>query len=334
LSDLLLPDHLAEALRASDLRIVVTGAGGWIGGATLEMLAAALGPERLRRRVAAFASRDRLMRLRTGVEVPLASLDRLAELSPAPSILLHYAFLTRDKVMSMPPGQYESANAEITANLRRAIERLRPSAMFLASSGAVYGPGRTIESDMSRNPYGVLKHRDEQAFAAICRRCGAKFVVARVFNLSGEYINKLSSYALASFIVDALAGRPIEIRASRLVERSYIHVGDIVSLALSSLLAVEEAPDPFDTAGERIVEIGELARLARECCGRGELEIRRPGLDAGQPADRYVGDPTTMRKIAARNGLVFEDLRRQVFRTVEYLRQMGPPASTAPASSR
>ncbi len=329
---LALPDPLAESLRATDLRIVVTGAGGWIGSATLEMLATSLGPERFRRSVTGFAASDRKLRLRTGLEVELAALERLDQIPPGrPTLLLHYAFLTRDKAASMTVAQYEAANDRITAVVRRVIERLRPLAMFLTSSGAVYGPGRSIETDMSRNPYGVMKHRDELAFGETCRACRTRLVVARIFNLAGEYINKLSSYALASFIVDALADRPIAIHARRKVERSYVHVGDVVSLALAALLEEGVAPEPFDTAGERVVEVGELARLVREVCGRPDLEIPRPGLDDSQPADRYVGDPAAMRAIGARNGLVFEDLKRQVMRTGEYLSMMQTAISTAPA---
>ena len=56
----------------------------------------------------------------------------------------------------------------------------------------------------------------------------------RVFNLAGPFINKIQIYALATMIGDALAGRPIEIRASHRVLRSYLHVGDCID-ALSAV---------------------------------------------------------------------------------------------------
>jgi UDP-glucuronate decarboxylase len=316
---LALPDPLAEALRRSRLRIIVTGAGGWIGSATLELLAEALGEEEFCRRVVAFAASDRSLRLRTGLEVPLAALARLETLPSAPSLLLHYAFLTRDRVAAMSAEAYQDANAHIGEIVRRAVARLRPRGLFLTSSGAVYGPGGSIDQDLARNPYGVLKHRDEIAFAESCRAAGSTFVAARVFNLAGEYINKLESYALASFLVDARAGRPIVVRAAHAVERSYVHVGDVVGLALAALLDPRGESLTFDTAGERVIEVGVLAELVRELAGRPGLEIHRPPLDLTWPADRYVGDPAIMRSLAARQGLGLADLPQQIGCTAEYL---------------
>ncbi len=76
---LALPPAIADSLRSSEARILVTGAGGWIGSATLELLAQALGPEGFRRRVRAFASRSRSLALRGGVSVELAGLEKSRE---------------------------------------------------------------------------------------------------------------------------------------------------------------------------------------------------------------------------------------------------------------
>ena len=83
MTPLALPPAIANSLRSSEARILVTGAGGWIGSATLELLAEALGPERFRRRVRAFASRGRSIALRCGVPVELVALRVLAKVRPA-----------------------------------------------------------------------------------------------------------------------------------------------------------------------------------------------------------------------------------------------------------
>jgi UDP-glucuronate decarboxylase len=318
---LVLPPAIAQSLRSSDTHILVTGAGGWIGSATLEILAQALGPADFRRRVRAFASRARRLELRGGVPVELADLEGLARVEAGPAILLHYAFLTREKASAMGIEAYRAANARISDRVAEAVARLRPRGMFLASSGAVYGPGRAFDQDVARNPYGVLKRRDELLFADACRAAGTSLAVARIFNLSGPYINKLDSYALASFLVDALAGRPIAIRAAQRVERSYVHVGDVAGLALAVLLEPGGEAVTFDTAGERFVEVGELATLVRDVAGGPGLEIRRPPVEADRPADRYVGDGGAMAALARRYGLALLDLPEQIRRTAEYLRE-------------
>ena len=322
MSQLGLPDTLAEALTGGDLRILVTGAGGWIGSATLELLAGALGHEAFRRRVLAFGSHARRLILRGGLAIDLAPLEALAGIADGPALLLHYAFLGREKASAMPLADYRAANARISEIVERTVARLRPRGMVLASSGAIYGPNRTLDDDFERNPYGVLKRQDELRFAVACHAAGTRLVVPRVFNIAGPYINKLDSYALASFLVDALAGRPIAIRAAQRVERSYVHVGDVAALALAALLEPGAEALTFDTAGERVVEMGELAVLVRDALGRPDLEIHRPPVDAGRPVDRYVGDGTAMSALARRRGITLLDLPDQIRRTAEYLREI------------
>lgn len=317
-----LPDDLAAVLRSTDYRILVTGASGWIGSATLHMLKSALGPEAFTLRVRAYAGRARTLRLMDGTDVPLLPLEALGEVESDPSLLFHYAFLGKERVGEMSLADYVAANERITAIVRGAVARLQPAGMFLTSSGAVYRADRTIESDLAANPYGVLKHRDEMMFAEACADAGTKLVTARVFNLSGEYINKLSSYALSSFILDALAGRPIEVRAKRRVERSYVYVGDVITLALACLLDHGPAQPVFDAAGERVIEVGELAALVREICGRQDLPIQRGPMDETLPADRYVGDARAMRGLMATPRHVFADLQPQLGRTAGFLTQM------------
>jgi UDP-glucuronate decarboxylase len=321
-SGLRLPDHLAESLRSSDLRFIVTGAGGWIGSATLHMLRVALGPDAFKRRVLAFAGSRRSLWLLDGTEVPLLPLAALDEIGSGSSLLFHYAFLGREKVASLPVDEYCAGNARITDIVRRTIERIRPAGMFLTSSGAVYRPDRSIDDDLAANPYGVLKHRDEVVFAEACAAAGTKLVTARVFNLSGEYINKLSSYALSSFILDALAGRPIVVRATKRVERSYVYVGDLVALAVSMLLLPELPPPAFDIAGDEIVEVGELAQLARTTCACLATPVIRSTLDSGT-SDRYIGSTEAVSEYFSRHQISPLTLAKQIEKTAHYLRKYG-----------
>ena len=99
--------------------------------------------------------------------------------------------------------------------------------------------------------------------------------------------------------------------------RSYVHVTDLVRL----MLAVATTPGPsvrFDTAGERTLEVGELAEQVRTVLHRPDLPIER-SWDATAPADRYVGDGTEMRRLADVHGIRFRVLDDQIADTAEYL---------------
>ena len=65
--------------------------------------------------------------------------------------------------------------------------------------------------------------------------------------------------------------------------------------------------EAFDTAGEREIEVGELAALAASVLGQPEMEILRPALD-GTPADRYVGDPAIFNFLARSYGIELQTL--------------------------
>jgi nucleoside-diphosphate-sugar epimerase len=103
-------------------------------------------------------------------------------------------------------------------------------------------------------------------FESWARETGARAAIARIFNLSGPYINKPDRYALASFIVDALAERPIEIRAPRRVVRGYVAVEDLVALAFSILLDGGRGALLFETGGEP-VDLEAVAHLVSEQLG-------------------------------------------------------------------
>src|SRR4051812_12421671 len=92
---------LASRLVRSGLDLIVTGGGGWLGQATLEMLDSCLG-EALRSRVHVFGSHTRELRLRSGRSILCRVLTELGAVSPRPCLVLHYAFLTRDRVADMP----------------------------------------------------------------------------------------------------------------------------------------------------------------------------------------------------------------------------------------
>lgn len=71
-------------LLESRLDVVVTGCGGWLGQATLEMLESSLGAQ-FASRVHGFASSARTLKLRSGTEFGVSPLGELQRVKPAPT---------------------------------------------------------------------------------------------------------------------------------------------------------------------------------------------------------------------------------------------------------
>lgn len=300
------------ALAATDARIVVTGAGGWLGLATLELLRDALG-ETFDTRVVAFGSSARTLRLRDGV-VEQRPLAELAMLPPTPTWVLHYAFLTKDRAAAMDDDAYVAACKTIRETVLAALDPIGAEAVFVASSGAAERADDPAASREMRL-YGRLKRDDEGAFAGWAATTGKRAVIARIFNLTGPYINKHAAYAMASFILDALAGRAITVRAPREVIRGYVAIRELISLALA--LLGECGVTRFSTGGEPL-ELGEVARAVADALG-GAVE-RAPVSEA--TADRYVGDTQGYAALLSHSGIAPVALDRQIAETADWLREV------------
>ncbi|MFA9439819.1 NAD-dependent epimerase/dehydratase family protein [Uliginosibacterium sp. sgz301328] len=312
---------LVEQLRSSETRYFIVGAGGWIGRACAEYLASVLGEAALER-VFLFGSSARTLCTNTGVRLPVLELGHATDmhlLPGRPTVVLHCAFLTMDKVGGMSAEDYVARNLKIRRQTADLMKMCGATGVAVLSSGAVYDflsprPGRPADANL----YGRLKFEDECYFAGIADALGANYLCPRVFNLSGPYINKPETYALASFILDALQGRAINIRANRPVMRAYMPVQTLIETSLS-LLAAGRSPGVFDYAGGAEIEVGALAQLVIDVIGS-SARIERPELDATLATDRYIGNGDFLAAVMGECGMVMRDVRDQVLDTTAYLR--------------
>ncbi len=309
--------QLTDRLRANDVRFAITGGGGWLGQATLEMLDQVLGAA-FAERVSVFGSKARDIKLRSGRAVPCFELKEIVKLPRGPHYYLHYAFLTKDKLTTQSNDTFIRGNDIIRSYVIEAINNNECCGLFLPSSGAVYRADGKIDTDIVANAYGVMKAQDENIFSALATKQNFPAVIPRVFNLSGPYMNKVDLYALGSMLRDALADRPIVINAAHRVLRSYVHVADVIRLAISMLLEAQNNISVFDTAGDQVVELSELAQQIRTVLNMPHLEIKRPVVEAGKE-NRYIGRPGEMAALAKRFGFTLCSLGSQIEDTASWL---------------
>lgn len=321
MSRLSLPPAMAGQLTASPWRVLVTGASGWVGRAALELLANTLGAG-WQGRVEAFGSGERWIALRDGAGIRQRPLAKLGGLSLQPSLLLHFAYLTREKVVGMSPDDYLRMNREITGTVLGAGARAGVERAFYTSSGAVHAALTAPGSPDPSLLYGRLKLEDEALFASFAHSVPARrALVARLFNLSGPYVNK--PYALSSFIEQARAGH-IGIQARAPVTRSYTSVANLLAVGVGHLLADDaERFECVETAGESEVEMTALAEAVRAVVNP-HATIERSASD-GSIADRYVGEGSAYRGLMRRYGVDEHPLPRQIGDTADYLREGLPP---------
>ena len=316
-----------------DLNFVIIGGGGWLGRATLDILYQLLGKEDFGRRVLVLGSQLRELQVAEGVSVMSQPLKDSDLHVLADSIVFYYSFLTKDKVKAGSTEGYIATNRAISDRVYALVARSKPRALVLPSSGAVYDRNGELERDIERNPYGALKVVDESRFGELMDRLDSRYAVPRIFGLSGEYINKHEAYALAGFINDAQAGRPIEIRARHDVFRSYMYIGDLIGLTLWLALGSEHQSVTFDTAGEEVVEIEDLAARVTRCLGVASVPILR-SRDPSLARDWYVGNGALLEGLLRQAGAKQMPLDSQIRRTAEYLGSKSADVMVRPEAGR
>lgn len=306
-----------DELVADQRRIVIVGASGWIGKATLTMLHSALGPEETARRVRCFGSRDQRLDVHPGLSFAQRALEELPALEKAPTILFNLAFLTKDKVGAMDDDIYVNVNRSLSEQVMRALEPIGVDRLFVASSGAA-----AFADDANAAPdlrlYGGLKRDDEERFAAWAEAepDHRRVVITRIYNISGPFINKYGTYALAAFIIDALAGQPIRVHAPMRVIRGYVAVRELLSVVFAALLS--DGVDPvlrFSTGGEPL-ELGDLAAKVADALGGGVVDRAPITRDVD---NCYVGSDTAYRCLLEGFGIDHIPLFQQIVETADYM---------------
>jgi UDP-glucuronate decarboxylase len=289
---------LQRYLRGDEF-FAVTGATGWLGRCALDVLDETLGAPQALTKVAAFASRPTTLVTAAGRRVDVRPLAELRDQVPSPTHILHFAYLTKDRLDDLPLPAFVSNNIAITTALVDALQRHRPRGLVAASSGAVYEDGGDLATDLEHNAYGTLKHLDELVLHSACQGTHTVLVVPRIFSLAGGAITKPDRYALGDLVKSGLAGEALRVDSPSPIIRTYADIRSVVGLAL--WLMLNERSATFDTGGDEL-EVGELALAVARALDLPEDSVSRAtGTTRG--ADRYVGDPASWHQLLDEAGI-------------------------------
>lgn len=293
--------------------VVVTGPTGWIGQAVLMRLAHARGPG-WARSVRLFGSRAGDLTAADGSVLPVRPLDTLAGADIEGALVVHLAYLTKEKAELLGERAFTDINLAIDDRLLAALGAGRPWAMFAASSGAA-----ALAADgRDRHPYGLTKLRQEDRLLDWSARSGVPVIAGRIWNVAGPFMNKAESYALGSMLLQARGGGRIRIAAPGPTFRSYLHVGDLGDLVLGALSARIERSMPIDLCGGEVLEMGDLAERTAALVGLGQDAIQRGPIDTMR-SSVYLGDFAQTKTLAMELGQRLATFDRQLVDTDRWL---------------
>ncbi len=298
-----------------DSRYVLTGPGGWIGSAYLAWFAANLGPA-WPDRVSLYGSSARELTAPDGSKLWVRGLEDVRAADVDGAVVIHLAYLTKEKVEALGDQAFLAGNLGIDERLLSALSDGRPRGVFVASSGAA----AQAEAGVDRHLYGMAKLMQEDRFLAWGREAGVPVLAGRIWNLAGPYMNKLESYALSSFLVQALQTGRIRVAAAVPVYRSYLHVGDLCALT-TAVLAGGRAPETaVDLCGSLVVEMQDVAEAAAAATGLPPSAVERDSIDYARPSV-YLGAAFETRSLAFASGVRLRDFAAQVADTAADLRE-------------
>jgi dTDP-glucose 4,6-dehydratase len=310
-------------------RLFITGGSGFIGKWLIETLLAADERHRLGLRVTVLTRNGAALR------------DKLPWVAAAPAV----AVLQGDvRSFAFPDGAFShvihaagdlAVNAKplyvhdvIVAGTRRVLEFVAGRGvadMMLVSSGAAYGrqPDDVdrLDEDFAgapslaepRTAYGQGKREAEWLSHAYAAAHGFRLRIVRPFTLVGPYLPLDGDFAVASFVSDLLAGRPIGVTGDGTALRTYLYAADMAIWLWTALL---RGPPGLvcNVGGEEVVSMAELATLIAGFA-RPPLPVRiAHTAPTARAAQRYVPSIGRARQVLglAPTVLLEEGLRRMI----------------------
>ena len=268
------------------MKVVVTGAAGFVGSHVCEELLAAghevTGIDSFTRFYAREHKEANVAGLRGAPGFRLLERDVLDGALPAADALVHFA--GRPGVRGGSPDLFEAANVRTAeAVLRAGIARV-----VLASSSSVYAPAVGPVAEHAPlapcSDYGRSKLAAEQRATALAGDRGVELVTLRYFTVYGP--RQRPDMAFSRFMDAALSGIAAPLLGDGSQVRDFTYVGDA---AAATLLALERGRPGavYNVSGGRPVPLKRaLAVIAAETGG-------------APPLDRRPRDPRELRSTAA-----------------------------------
>jgi len=209
------------------------------------------------------------------------------------------------------------------------LAREKKARFLLASSSEVYGdplvhPQRedywgNVNPIGPRGVYDEAKRFAEAMTFAYHRTHGIDTKIARIFNTYGPRMRSGDGRVVPNFITQALAGKPLTVYGDGTQTRSFCYVTDLVE-GIYRLL-VSDVNDPVNLGNPAEMRIIDFARKVIELTGsRSDIVFEKLPVD-----DPKVRQPDIRR---AHNLLGWEPkvkLEDGLSKTIEYFRKLGQP---------
>ena len=255
-------------------RVLVTGAGGFIGSRLTERLVELGAETRVLVRYTSdgdagwldrSSARDRL-EVRRG---DLADRDSVYDAVRDRDIVFHLGALIAIPYSYLAPESYVRTNMFGTMNVLQAVRELGVGRMVHTSTSEVYGSAQTIPMTeahplVGQSPYSATKIAADKLAESYHRSFETPVVTLRPFNTFGP--RQSARAVIPSICMQLLAGRPVKLGDTR-PTRDFVFVDDTVDAFLRCGITPGIEGQTLHTGGGREVRIGDLPAMIAEAAG-------------------------------------------------------------------
>jgi len=261
-------------LKLSGKRVLVTGAGGFIGSHLVEMLVAEGARVRALVNYNSFNFRGWLERSPAAAQAEIVSGDirdsRLcAQFTVDQEIIFHLAALIAIPYSYQAPESYVDTNIKGTLNICEAARAARVRRLVHLSSSEVYGTASYVPIDeqhpiQPQSPYAASKVGADAIVRSFHASYGLPAVIARPFNTYGP---RQSARAIVPTIISQLASKNHEVRLGEIhSSRDFTFVSDTCR-ALIDLASLDVEGQVYNIGSNSEITIEALFTTIAEIMG-------------------------------------------------------------------
>lgn len=220
------------------------------------------------------------------VEGDLRDADAVAALFDEPyDVVVHLAAKAGVRPSLLDPGAYLETNLIGTQHVLNAMIESGCDRLVFASSSSVYGNNEKVpfhEEDRVDRPisvYAMTKKANEEQVHVYAELHGIRTVCLRLFTVYGP--RQRPEMAIHKFTRRIHEGRPIPVYGDGSMERDFTYIDDLVSGVVAAVERVERMEFEIVNLGNSTpVSLNELLAALEAATGRG-LEIDRRPVPAG-----------------------------------------------------
>lgn len=283
-------------------RVVVTGAGGFIGSHLAERLAADGGSVRAfvhYRSDGSWGWLDRSL-MKPHLEVVAGDIrdrDAVVRAVQGADIVFHLASLIGIPYSYDAVGSYLQTNVEGTWNVLQACRESDVQRLVHTSTSEVYGTARYVPIDerhplQAQSPYAATKIAADKLAESFRHSYGTPVVTIRPFNTFGP--RQSARAIIPAILSQALAGGPVRL-GNLNATRDFSFVANTVDALVMAGRSNEVEGLTFNAGTGREVSIGELVGMVGHLLGR--------TLDVEVCADRLRPEESEVERLAADSSL-------------------------------